>query len=32
MVKTINSEGPLTSLGFNLDGLTVVVGTLYGKK
>ncbi len=32
IVKTINTDAPLTSLAFNNDGHTIVVGTLYGNK
>mmetsp|Transcript_15690 Transcript_15690/g.28620 ORF Transcript_15690/g.28620 Transcript_15690/m.28620 type:complete len:565 (+) Transcript_15690:932-2626(+) len=30
VVKTIDTEGPLTSLAFNSDGHTIAAGTLYG--
>jgi hypothetical protein len=30
VVKTINAEGPLTSLNFNTDGFTIAAGSLYG--
>jgi hypothetical protein len=31
MVKSINAEAPLTALGYNNDGYTIAVGSLYGK-
>ena len=30
IVKTLQSDAPLTALGFHTDGHTIAVGTLYG--